>query len=198
MFKRETGILFVVSAPSGAGKTTLCRMLLEELDGIEFSVSYTTRPPRDGEVNGRDYFFVDETTFKEMVDRGEFLEFAQVHGHYYGTSKRFVEEKLKRGIDLLLDIDVQGAKQVFDRMGDAVGIFIFPPSLMELERRLRLRGTDPPEVIEKRLKVAEWEMEQACMYHYWVLNDRLEEAFDTLRSIVVAERARSSRLRRKW
>ena len=198
MFKRETGILFVVSAPSGAGKTTLCRMLLEELDGIEFSVSYTTRPPRDGEVNGRDYFFVDETTFNEMVDRGEFLEFAQVHGHYYGTSKRFVEEKLKRGIDLLLDIDVQGAKQVFDRMDDAVGIFIFPPSLMELERRLRLRGTDPPEVIEKRLKVAEWEMEQACMYHYWVLNDRLEEAFDTLRSIVVAERARSSRLRRKW
>lgn len=196
MFVRKRGILFVVSAPSGAGKSTLCRRLLDDLEGIDFSVSYTTRPPRPGEVEGRDYFFVDRNTFMDMVRKGEFLEYAEVYGNLYGTSKSFVQERLREGKDLLLDIDVQGARQVLEKMPEAVGIFIFPPSLDELERRLLARGTDSKEVIEKRLEAAKWELDQAGMYHYWVLNDDLEEAYEVFKGIVLAERHRSKRLER--
>ena len=197
MVRRKKGILFVVSAPSGAGKTTLCRMLLERVEGISFSVSYTTRPPRKGEVHGVDYFFVDRRTFEGMIEKGEFLEYAQVHGNLYGTSRSYVEERLSKGEDLILDIDVQGARQVFDKVReDAVGIFIFPPSFEELKKRLLSRGTDPLDVIEKRLKVAQWEMAQAGMYHYWLVNDRLEEAYRRFEAIVLAERSRSFRMER--
>ncbi len=196
MFARKRGILFVVSAPSGAGKSTLCNKLLDDLEGIDFSVSYTTRPPRPGEVEGKDYFFVDRDTFMDMVRKGEFLEYAEVYGNLYGTSKSFVQERLKEGKDLLLDIDVQGAKQVLENMQEAVGIFIFPPSLDELERRLLARGTDSKEVIEKRLEAAKWELDQAGMYHYWVLNDDLERAYQVFKGIVLAERHRSKRLER--
>ncbi len=196
MLKRKRGILFVVSAPSGAGKSTLCRRLVGELEGISFSVSYTTRPPRPGERDGVDYFFVSRERFEKMMEEGAFLEYACVHGNLYGTSKAFVEEKLSSGLDLLLDIDVQGAKQVFSKVEDAVGIFIFPPSVEELRKRLINRGTDPPEVIEKRLAAAEKEMKEAGIYHYWILNDDLERAYQQFRAVFLAERARSHRLSR--
>ena len=196
MFSRKTGILFVISAPSGTGKTTLCRRLLKEVDGITFSISYTTRAPRKGELHGKDYFFVDRETFEKMIKEDAFLEYACVYGNYYGTSKAFVEERLSKGEDLILDIDVQGAKQVFEKMKDAVGIFIFPPSIEELKKRLINRGTDPMEVIEKRLKEAKWEIEQSGMYHYWVLNDDLERAYQELKSVIIAERLKSHRLKR--
>lgn len=147
-------------------------------------------------MHGKDYFFVSREEFERMIAKGEFLEYAKVHGNYYGTSKTFVIEKLSKGEDLILDIDVQGAKQIFQKMEDAVGIFIFPPSIEELKKRLINRGTDPLDVIERRLKVARWEIEQADMYHYWMVNDDLKEAYQTLKSIVVAERQKSHRLER--
>ncbi len=198
MIKRKTGILFVISAPSGAGKSTLCKRLLSEVSGIEFSVSFTTRAPRSGEVHGRDYFFITREEFMAMVNRGDFLEYAEVHGNLYGTSKSFVEEKLRKGMDLILDIDVQGAKQVFSKMKECVGIFIFPPSIEELRKRLIKRGTDPEDVIEKRLKAARWEIAQSHMYHYWILNDDLEEAYQQLKGVVLAERAKRERMELTW
>jgi len=195
MIKRERGIIFVVSAPSGTGKTTLCRRLLDEDSNIVFSVSYTTRLPREGEVNGRDYFFVSEQEFRRMIDRGEFVEYALVYGNYYGTAKRFLEEKIEKGVDVLLDIDTQGAERIFSVYADAVGIFIFPPSIDELRRRLIQRGTDPPDVIDRRIKEAEREIQKACMYHYWIVNDDVESAYEKLRSIIWAERCKSGRNR---
>lgn len=194
MIKRKKGIIFVVSAPSGAGKTTFCRRVLSELEGIVFSVSYTTRPPRENEVHGRDYFFVSREEFLRMVEEGKFVEYAEVYGNLYGTSKEFIEGYVERGVDVLLDIDVQGAEKILSYYSDAVGIFIFPPSLEVLRQRLLKRGTDAPEVIEKRLKVAEKEIEKADMYHYWVLNDEFEEAYTVFKSIFLAERSRSERL----
>ncbi len=194
MIKRERGIIFVVSAPSGTGKTTLCKMLLSDLEGIVFSVSYTTRPPRKGEVNGRDYFFVSEEEFRELIKKGELVEYALVYGNFYGTSKSFIEEKISNGLDVLLDIDVQGAKRILEYYTDAVGIFIFPPSFDELRRRLEKRGTDSPEAVETRLMIAKKEMKMADMYHYWIVNDHLERAYVNFKSIFIAERSRSGRL----
>ncbi|NPA15854.1 MAG: guanylate kinase [Deferribacteres bacterium] len=194
MIKRKKGIIFVVSAPSGAGKTTFCRRVLSELEGIVFSVSYTTRPPRENEVHGRDYFFVSREEFLRMVEEGKFVEYAEVYGNLYGTSKEFIEGYVEQGVDVLLDIDVQGAEKILSYYSDAVGIFIFPPSLEVLRQRLLKRGTDAPEVIEKRLKVAEKEIEKADMYQYWVLNDEFEEAYTVFKSIFLAERSRSERL----
>ena len=191
---KERGLLIVISAPSGTGKTTLCHMLLKEFPEMEFSVSYTTRKPRKGEVNGRDYFFVDEETFKRMIEENDFLEWARVYGNYYGTSRSQVEKALREGRDLLLDIDVQGALQVKKNMPEAVLIFIMPPSLKELERRLRKRGTDDEKTIEKRLKVAREEIKQAVHYDYIVVNDELEVAFTKLKAIITAERCRTERV----
>lgn len=193
MIRRERGIIFVVSAPSGTGKTTLCKRLIEEDEEIVFSVSYTTRAPREGEIDGKDYFFVSEKEFRRMIEKGEFAEYAVVYGNYYGTSKRFLEERVERGIDVLLDIDTQGAEKIFSIYPDAVGIFIFPPSIDELRKRLVQRGTDPDEVIERRIKEAKKEIEKAYMYHYWIVNDDLNKAFEKLKSIVTAERCRSGR-----
>lgn len=189
------GLLIVISAPSGTGKTTLTHMLLKEFPNLEFSVSYTTRKPRPGEVNGKDYFFVDRKTFEKMVEERDFLEWAEVYGNLYGTSKTQVLKALHQGKDVLLDIDTQGALQVKKNFPEAVLIFILPPSLKELERRLRNRGTDDEETIERRLKIARKEIERAPLYDYIVVNDVLEKAFEQLKSIIIAEKCRTERLK---
>ncbi len=184
----------MVSAPSGTGKTTLCRKVLEELGDITFSVSHTTRPPRTGEMEGRDYFFVDEATFKEMISKGEFIEWAKVHGNYYGTSRENVLSILKNGKDVFLDIDVQGARQVREYFPKAVLIFILPPSWQELESRLRGRKSDDEATIAKRLKNARQEIAAISEYDYAVVNDDIDTAKEQLISIIVAQRLRTPRL----
>jgi guanylate kinase len=189
------GLLIVISAPSGTGKTTLCHMLLKAFPDMEFSVSYTTRKPRPGEVNGKDYFFVDRKTFERMIEEGDFLEWAEVYGNLYGTSKSQVTKALEAGKDILLDIDTQGALQVKKNFPEAVLIFILPPSLTELERRLRSRKTDDKETIQKRLGIARDEIKKALYYDYLVVNDLLEVAFEKLKSIITAEKCRTERLK---
>ncbi|OAQ20385.1 guanylate kinase [Thermosulfurimonas dismutans] len=190
----QAGLLLVISAPSGAGKTTLCRLLIERA-GFSFSVSHTTRSPRSGEVEGRDYYFVDRKTFEEMIRKGEFLEWAEVHGNLYGTSWEEVNRRLSSGQDLLLDIDVQGASQVRKRLGSrAIFVFIMPPSLEELERRLRGRGTEDEITVARRLARAREEMNYASWFDYVVVNDEVERAFEDLLAIVRAERCRPFRI----
>lgn len=189
------GTLFVVTAPSGAGKSTLLDMVLKKVPLLEYSVSVTTRAPRRGEVDGEDYHFATRGEFEEMLARGEFLEHAVVYDHYYGTRRSVIEEALRRGTDIILDIDVRGALQVMEKKYPAVFVYIVPPSLEELERRLRGRATDSEEVIRKRLSLARDEMAYAERYDYVVVNDRLEEAFEDLKAIILAERRRVSRNR---
>jgi len=188
------GVLFVVSAPSGTGKTTLCGMLLAEFRDVKFSVSCTTRPPRKGETEGREYHFVSRETFLEMVKRGEFLEWAEVYGNLYGTPKEPVMQALREGKDILLEIDTEGAMQVKRNFPDAVLIFIAPPSIKELERRLKSRGTDSEQAIRERLSKAVKEMESARHYDYILVNDKLRVAYEKLRAIVIAERCKASRV----
>ena len=191
-----SGILFIISAPSGSGKTTLTNELLKLVPGLEFSISYTTRPPRGSEQHGRDYFFVSEEEFQAMTARGEFLEYACVFGQYYGTAKRFLEDARKTGRDLVLDIDVQGAAQVKKKMPEAVSIFILPPSREVLEFRLRHRShaehMDSEEVIRRRLEGARKEIENYRNYDYILVNDRLEPSIALLKAIVAAERLKGS------
>ncbi len=182
------GNLYVVAAPSGAGKTTLVRLLLEQEAGVNLSVSFTTRPPRPNEQDGRDYHFVDATAFRAMIERHEFLEWAEVHGNLYGTSKTWISERLASGNDVLLEIDWQGARQVRSLFPGAIGIFILPPSLEELTRRLTGRGTDSADVIARRLAAAEAEMRHAGEFDYVIINDILEQALDDLRAVVRASR----------
>lgn len=184
------GSLYVVAAPSGAGKTTLVRGLLEADPGVGLSVSTTTRAPRPGEVDGRDYRFTDVDAFKAMVERGEFLEWAKVHGNYYGTSKSWIQAELAAGRDVLLEIDWQGARQVRSLFPEAVGIFILPPSLEELGRRLRGRGTDSDEVIARRLAAAQAEMRHVGEFDYAIINKELQRASEELLLIVRASRLR--------
>ncbi len=192
---KTTGQLFILSAPSGAGKTTILKKVMQKIVKLEFSVSHTTREPRKGEKNGVDYHFVPVEEFKGMSDEGLFLEWAEVHGNYYGTSRLAVLEQLKKGIDIILDIDVQGAAIIAeDPSLDSVSIFVAPPSLAELERRLRGRGTDSEETIRIRLGNAGKEMAAAEKYDYLVINDELDEAAETLRAVLIAERSRSHRL----
>ncbi len=178
-----TGRLFILSAPSGAGKTTLIRQILNRFDRLFYSVSHTTRSPRKGEVHGRDYFFTDKATFKTLIDTHQMLEWAKVHDHYYGTSKSFVQAQLEAGNSILLDIDVQGGRQIMDTDLDPVSIFIMPPSLEVLEQRLRGRGTDNEAVIRTRLENARDEMAQRGAYTHVVVNDRLEDAVSALSDI---------------
>ena len=182
------GNLYVVAAPSGAGKTTLVRMLLESESAVHLSISFTTRSPRPGEQNGREYHFVDAETFRSMIDRQEFLEWAEVHGNFYGTSKKWIADQLTGGNDVLLEIDWQGAQQVRQLFPEAIGIFILPPSMEELTRRLTGRGTDSAEVISRRLAAAQAEMRHVGEFDYVIINDRLEQALDELRAVVCASR----------
>lgn len=189
------GLLVVLSAPSGAGKTTLAAMLKREFPDSVISVSYTTRPARGAEVDGKDYHFVDPLTFKQMIDRNEFVEWAEVHGNFYGSSKGIIDVSNKpRGIGIF-DIDVQGGTSIKRKYPDAVNIFILPPSMEELERRLRSRGTDSDDVIQRRMLAARAECEKGAQsYDYLVINDRLDDAFLQLRSVVIAERTRRGRV----
>ncbi|MBK6916861.1 MAG: guanylate kinase [Deltaproteobacteria bacterium] len=196
MSSEARGLLFVVSSPSGAGKTTLCNRLRAEFPRLEFSVSYTTRLPRPGETDGVEYHFVDPPTFQEMIARDEFAEYAMVHGHMYGTAAARVEQALSQGRDLLFDIDYQGGRKLkASFVDDVVLVFILPPSIRALAERLRRRATDSEEVIERRLRVARAELEHYDEYDFLVMNDELERAYDALRAIYVAEQHRRVRQR---
>lgn len=184
------GTLFVVTAPSGAGKTTLVRNLLARDPQLQLSISYTTRAPRAGEQDGREYHFVDVPTFRELRDRGEFIEWAEVHGNYYGTSRLWLKAQLEAGNDTLLEIDWQGAQQVRKFFASAVGIFILPPSVEELENRLRGRNTDSDEVISRRLLGARGEMRHVAEFDYVIINNQLQAAIDDLVAVVRAARLR--------
>jgi guanylate kinase len=180
----RAGRLFVVSAPSGAGKTTLCAAARKKLPDLVYSVSSTTRAPRDGEREGEDYFFISEDRFRAGIDSGQWAEWARVHDNYYGTSARFIDRHLEAGRDVLLDIDVQGAAQILQRYPRAVTIFIMPPSISELRRRLTARGSDSAAVIEKRMHNADAEMARKDMYRYIVVNDDLNSAIARFVSIL--------------
>ena len=182
------GKLFVITAPSGAGKTSLIKALLEDEPDLKLSTSYTTRKPRPGEQDGREYHFVDEATFLAMRDRGEFLENAEVHGNRYGTSRKVIAETLERGEDLVLEIDWQGARQVKSLYPECVGIFVLPPSIEELERRLRSRAQDAEAVIRERLANARAELAHADEFEYAIINKDFNIARQELASIVRKER----------
>jgi len=186
--------VFIISAPSGSGKTTLVSRLLASLPDLLFSVSYTTRKPRGHEVDGQSYRFVSRQDFEAMIARGEFLEWAEVFGNYYGTHRGFLEEAQTQGRDLVLDIDVQGARQLRSRIPEAVSVFILAPSRMILEQRLRARGEDREDVIERRLRDAAEEIRNYQQYDYILINRDLDDSDATLCAIVRAERARRTRI----
>ncbi|WP_457568455.1 guanylate kinase [Desulfurobacterium sp.] len=189
------GLLIVISAPSGTGKTTLVNMLMKSHPDMAFSVSCTTRKPRPGEINGKDYYFISLEEFEKKIEKNELLEWAEVYGNFYGTPKDRVIKALNEGKDILLDIDTQGALQVKKNYPDAVLIFILPPSLAELERRLKSRGTEDEETVEKRLLIARRELKFATRYDYIIINDKINEAYKKLESIVTAERWKTRRVR---
>ncbi len=191
------GHLYIVAAPSGAGKTTLVRMLLENDPAIRLSISCTTRAPRHGEEDGREYHFVDVPDFVERVSRGEFLEWAEVHGNYYGTSKRWIEAEMTAGRDVLLEIDWQGAQQVRKAFPEAIGVFILPPSMVTLKERLAGRGTDSAEVIARRIAAARDEMRHVDEFDYVIINDDLQQALGNLSSVVSASRLQYSTQRQR-
>lgn len=186
-------LVYIISAPSGSGKSTLVTKLLKLIPDLDFSISYTTRPPRGAEQNGKQYYFVSRDEFERMIRDDEFLEHANVFGNYYGTARRFLRQAEQRGHDLLLDIDVQGAQQIKEKLPDAVSIFILPPDRKTLERRLRERGEDAEEVIQRRLVTACREIENYDKYNYILINDKLEESTGGLRNIVLSECLRHSR-----
>jgi guanylate kinase len=186
------GTLFIVAAPSGAGKSTLVNALLEREPSISLSISHTTRPPRPGEQYGRHYYFLERAEFEREVAEGIFLEHAEVHGNLYGTSRKTVQDLLQQGRDVLLEIDWQGAAQIRKAKPDVVSVFILPPSRAELERRLRGRGSDSAEVIERRLRNSRGEIAHAHEFDYIIVNDRFEDALDNLQAIVRAVRQRSA------
>lgn len=187
------GILFIVSAPSGAGKTSLVKALLEREPAVSLSVSCTTRQARSGEQDGVHYHFLDRDRFQRAVDLGDFLEFAEVFGNLYGTRETDVRQCLGSGRDLILEIDWQGARQVRTRFPGAIGIFVLPPTIEELERRLRGRGTDPDDVIARRMRQARDELAHYAEYDFLVVNDSFETALDALSAIITAERLRLAR-----
>jgi len=188
-----TGTLFVVSSPSGGGKGTLIKHVLQNVPNLSYSVSYTTRAPRNGEINGREYFFVNRDTFEEMVSANQFLEWACVHGNLYGTSKSQVVLETAGGMDIVLEVDVQGAESIRNLMLDAVSIFILPPSYETLKQRLIARGTDTPEELEVRLRNAPKELQQFSYFDYVIINDDVARAAGDLAAVIQAERARCSR-----
>ena len=190
----EDFLLVIISSPSGAGKTTLCNRLRKEFPLLSFSVSHTTRKPRVGEQDGREYHFVDVDTFKGMVASRAFAEWAEVHGNFYGTSLREIEiARENKAGGVLFDIDYQGARQIRAKVPEAIAIFILPPSIEELERRLRSRASDDEATVQRRLAKAKLEVENYGLFDYLVVNDDLERAYDRLRAVVLAESAKRSR-----
>jgi guanylate kinase len=187
-------LVVIISAPSGSGKSTLVKRLMESDPLLDFSTSVTTRPPRAGEIDGESYRFLTEEEFLNLRDRGELLEWAEVFGNYYGTARSVLEKARQRGHDLILDIDVQGAGQLREKLPGAVTVFILPPSRKELEARLRNRSSDPDEVIERRLRDASREVSNYKKYDYILVNDELETSFEKLRGILLAERCRKHRV----
>jgi guanylate kinase len=187
-------VVLIISAPSGSGKSTLARRLIDSDPKLDFSTSVTTRQPRPGDEAGKSYRFVSEEEFLAMRDRDELLEWAEVFGNYYGTSTEVLEQARERGHDLLLDIDVQGAGELKERLSEAVTVFILPPSREELEKRLRKRSSDSNDVIERRLGEAAREVENYAEYNYVLVNDRLDETLEQLRSILVGERCRQRQM----
>lgn len=192
--KTREGIFYVVSAPSGTGKTSLCQKVLEQLANIRFTISYTTRKPRPNEVSGQHYHFVEQAEFDRMVAQGRFAEHANVYGNSYGTSKDELESNRTAGRDLLIEIDVQGARSLKAHYPEAVLIFIHPPSLDELRKRLTGRGTDDAEVIQRRLGIASQELATMPMYDYLIENQDFDVALADLKAVIVAERHRRSRV----
>lgn len=189
------GIFYVISGPSGAGKTTILKRILESVENLTFSVSYTTRPKRPNEVEGVDYFFVSEDEFKALAKKGEFVEWALVHGYYYGTSKKFIEEKLSKGFDIVLDIDVQGALNIMQKYNNAVFVFLAPPSFESLKERLRKRKTESEKDFLKRVEDAKWELSKIPLFDYLVINDSVEVAVKNIESIIRAERLKIERFK---
>ena len=188
------GNIIILSAPSGTGKTTILRKVMPELGSISFSISHTTRTPRKGEKNGVDYHFVTKDTFLKLRDQGDFIEWAEVHGNYYGTSIQSVLQLQLEGQDVVLDIDIQGARQVREKLPKASSIFIIPPSWEEQEKRLRGRGTDSDETINLRLKNAKQELRDIDLYDYVVVNDTIADASKMFKAIIVSLRAKERRL----
>lgn len=189
MNKRQ-GLLFIVSAPSGTGKTTLCREMERRLSNLNFSISYTTRAPRAGEVHERDYYFVEKMEFEKKVQRGEFSEWAEVHGNLYGTDEKITRDLIDQGVDILLDVDAQGAASLKKRFPEGVFIYILPPSLEILEERLKERRTDSAEEIQRRVKEARSEIQKLDCYSYLVINDQFGKASRDLESVILSERVR--------
>jgi guanylate kinase len=197
-FADRRGILFIISAPSGTGKTTLCKQLTSTVPGLWHSISYTTRKPRPGEEHGREYFFIGESEFQQMIDRNEFVEWARVYGNLYGTPRKALTDQLEQGIDVLLEIDVQGAIQVKKKFEDAVSIFILPPSMQVLRSRLQNRASDTPEEILRRLQKVKEEVWSYREYAYVVRNEDLSQSLRELESVFLAERLKTKRLNMAW
>jgi len=187
------GLLIVISGPSGAGKGTVCKALLEKNSQIQISVSVTTRSPRPGEVEGKNYFFRSENEFMKMIEEGEFLEYAKVYDYYYGTPKQYVKDKLLSGQDVILEIDIQGALKVKEKFEEGVFIFIVPPSMEELKRRIVKRATESEEAILKRFQSAYQELNFITRYNYVVVNDEIEDAVKKIEAIIIAEKCRIDR-----
>jgi len=192
------GILFIISAPSGTGKTTLCKQIAASVPGLWHSVSCTTRKPRPGEEHGREYFYIEEKTFQDMIARNEFMEYAHVYGHWYGTPRKALMDKMEQGIDVLLEIDVQGAMQIKKKFEDGVYIFILPPSMDSLRTRLQSRASDSQEEILRRLQKVKEEVWSYREYYYIVRNDDLSQSLSELQSIFLAERLKTKRLDINW
>ena len=190
--KRQPGLLMVVSAPSGAGKTSICREILQRFPKIRFSVSCTTRPPRPGEINGRDYEFISDEEFRERMVRGEFVEWVENYGYLYGTSKKAMEAFLSKGYDLILDIEPRGAKAIRENYPGGIFIFILPPTFADLKSRLSIRG-ESAAVMERRLKSSLDEIREALWYHYIIFNENLEEAVNRFQAVYIAEMSRRDR-----
>lgn len=187
------GILFIMSGPSGAGKTTIVKGVLKNLEDLAFSISYTTRPKREGEEEGKDYFFVDEPTFRNLIKKKDFLEWQEVHGHLYGTSKSYVESQMNKGANVLLDIDVNGARSVKRQIKDSVLIFVAPPSFQELKERLIKRHTEDKKNFRKRLEDARYELSQISKFDYLIVNHDVQISIKQLESIIIAEQLKVSR-----
>jgi guanylate kinase len=184
------GILFVISSVSGGGKTTVINHLMEELEGLHLAVSHTTRSPRADESDGKEYYFVSRDTFETIIEQNGFLEWAEVYGHYYGTSKRAVDDLLSDTCDVILDIDVQGAMQIREKLPDSILVFVVPPSWEEQERRLIERGTETDDQLRRRLEAAKEELALVQEYDYAVRNDKLELTVNTVKSIIISQRCR--------